>query len=515
MDDLPMGSMFLTFRNLPGQNGSMTPTHILLLIGGYFLVLLFISYFTGRNDSNVDFFKAGKSSPWYLVAFGMVGASLSGVTFISVPGWVKTSEFSYLQVVLGYFLGYMVTAFVLLPVYYKQNVTSIYEYLDERFGFTSYKVGAISFFVSRVLGAAFRLFLVAIVLQQFVFDAWNVPYELTVVLSIVLIWIYTFRGGIKTIVWTDTLQTLFMLVSVGLSIYFILEKLDWSFTEFLASDEFKQYNQVIFIDDFFDKQHLLKSFLGGMFVTICMTGLDQDMMQKNLTCRNLKDAQKNMVSFSVVLVVTTFVFMLLGALLYIYAERYAIAMPLMDGKPKSDLLFPEIALNSGLGITVAVTFMLGLIAAAYSSADSALTSLTTSFCVDFLGIEKKTEHAQKKIRKFTHVGMSVLLILVVILFKHVLDTNVIDGLLQVAGYTYGPLLGLFAFGIFTKHTIKDNYVWIVALAAVGIILGLAKIPSESLGGYVFGYELLPLNGLLTFIGLWLIRDTKKNSEVQT
>lgn len=490
----------------------MTPTHILLLIGGYFLLLLLISYFTGKNDSNIDFFKAGKSSPWYLVAFGMVGASLSGVTFISVPGWVEASEFSYLQVVFGYFLGYLVTAYVLMPIYYKKNVTSIYEYLDDRFGFVSYKVGAISFFVSRVLGAAFRLFLVAIVLQQFVFDAWNVPYELTVVLSILLIWIYTFRGGIKTIVWTDTLQTLFMLVSVGLSIYFILGKLNWSFAEFLASEELKQYNQVLFVDDFFEKQHLLKSFLGGMFVTICMTGLDQDMMQKNLTCRNLKDAQKNMVSFSVVLVGVTFVFMLLGALLYIYADKYEIAMPLMDGKPKSDLLFPEIALNSGLGITVAVTFMLGLIAAAYSSADSALTSLTTSFCVDFLGIEKKPESDQKRIRKLTHIGMSVLLILVVILFKHVLDTNVIDGLLQVASYTYGPLLGLFAFGIFTKHMVKDKYVWIVALIAVGIILTLAKIPAESLGGYAFGYELLPLNGLLTFVGLWLIRDKGKHPE---
>jgi len=486
----------------------MTPTHILLLIGGYFLVLLLISYFTGKNDSNLDFFKAGKSSPWYLVAFGMVGASLSGVTFISVPGWVEASEFSYMQVVLGYFLGYLITAYVLLPIYYKQNVTSIYEYLDERFGWMSYKVGAVSFFISRVLGAAFRLFLVAIVLQQFVFDAWNVPFELTVILSILLIWVYTFRGGIKTIVWTDTLQTLFMLISVGLSIYFILGKLDWTFTDFLASDEFKQYNRVIFADNFFEKQHLLKSFFGGMFVTICMTGLDQDMMQKNLTCKSLKDAQKNMVSFSVVLVIVTFVFMLLGALLYIYADRYELAMPLMDGKPKSDLLFPEIALNSGLGMTVAITFMLGLIAAAYSSADSALTSLTTSFCVDFLGIEKKPEANRKKIRKATHVGMSVMLIIVVIIFKYVLNSNVIDGLLTVASYTYGPLLGLFAFGIFTKHQLKDKYVWIVAIASVLIIIFLGKIPSESLGGYVFGYELLPLNGLLTFLGLWLIRQKK-------
>lgn len=483
----------------------MNPTHILLLISGYFVLLLVISYFTGKNDTNEDFFKAGKQSPWYLVAFGMVGASLSGVTFISVPGWVDASQFSYMQVVFGYFLGYQITAFVLLPIYYKKNVTSIYEYLDDRFGFVSYKVGAISFFVSRVLGAAFRLFLVAIVLQQFVFDAWNVPFEITVILSILLIWIYTFKGGIKTIVWTDTLQTLFMLVSVGLSIYFILDKMEWTFIEFLNSSELEKYSQTIFTDNFFNKNHLVKSFLGGMFITICMTGLDQDMMQKNLTCRNLGEAQKNMVSFSVVLVVVTFVFMLLGALLFIYADARQIALPMMDGTPKSDLLFPEIALNSGLGITVAITFMLGLIAAAYSSADSALTSLTTSFCVDFLNTEKKPQQEAKKIRRMTHVGMSLLLILVVISFKYILDRNVIDGLLTVASYTYGPLLGLFSFGIFTKHRVKDKYVWLVALICVAIILLLAKIPSEALGGYVFGYELLPLNGLLTFIGLWLIR----------
>lgn len=483
----------------------MTASHILLLIGSYFAVLLLISYFTGKNDSNEDFFKAGKQSPWYLVAFGMVGASLSGVTFISVPGWVDASKFSYLQVVFGYLVGYFITAYVLLPIYYRQNVTSIYEYLDNRFGFVSYKVGAVSFFVSRVLGAAFRLFLVAIVLQQFVFDAWNVPFEITVTLSILLIWIYTFKGGIKTIVWTDTLQTLFMLISVGLSIYFILNKLEWGFGDFLKSEELSNYSQTFFTDDFFAKNHILKSFLGGMFVTICMTGLDQDMMQKNLTCRNLKDAQKNMVSFSFVLVVVTFVFMLLGALLFIYADKYQIGIPLMDGQPKTDLLFPEIALNSGLGMTIAITFMLGLIAAAYSSADSALTSLTTSFCVDFLGTGKKTDKEAKKIRRKTHIAMSVLLIIVVITFKYVLDRNVIDGLLTVASYTYGPLLGLFAFGIFTKHQIKDRFVWLVALISVMIIVGLAKIPSEMIGGYEFGYELLPLNGLITFIGLWLIR----------
>ncbi|MDO6810153.1 sodium:solute symporter [Zobellia galactanivorans] len=490
----------------------MTATHILILIGVYFLLLLLISYFTGKNDSNVDFFKAGKSSPWYLVAFGMVGASLSGVTFISVPGWVETSEFSYMQVVFGYLAGYFVIAFVLLPIYYQLNVTSIYEYLKKRFGTVSYKVGAVSFFISRVLGAAFRLFLVAIVLQQFVFDELGVPFEITVILSILLIWIYTFRGGIKTIVWTDTLQTAFMLLSVGLSIYFINQKLDWGFTEFLASEELKQYNKILFTDSFFDKNHFLKSFFGGMFITICMTGLDQDMMQKNLTCKSLKDAQKNMISFSVVLVIVNFVFLLLGALLFIYAAKFNIATPLMDGQPKSDLLFPEIALNSGLGSVVAITFMLGLIAAAYSSADSALTSLTTSFCVDFLNIDEKEEKDQNRIRKTTHVGMSILLIVTVILFKYILDRNVIDGLLTVATYTYGPLLGLFTFGILTKFAIKDKYVWLIALLSVLCILGLANLPAGYLGGYQVGYELLPLNGLLTFLGLWAIR--KRNAPVK-
>ncbi|QLG44197.1 sodium:solute symporter [Costertonia aggregata] len=483
----------------------MTATHILLLIGGYFAVLLLISYFTGKNDTNTDFFKGGKQSPWYLVAFGMVGASLSGVTFISVPGWVEGSQFSYMQVVFGYLVGYFVVAYVLMPIYYRLNVISIYQYLENRFGTVSYKTGAFFFFISRVLGAAFRLFLVAIVLQQFVFEAWNVPFEVTVTLSILLIWIYTFKGGIKTIVWTDTLQTLFMLLSVGLSIYFINQKLDWSFGEFFASEELKEYGKILFADDFFSRNHFIKSFIGGMFITICMTGLDQDMMQKNLTCKSLKDAQKNMVSFSLVLVVVNFVFLLLGALLFIYAAKFNITMPMMDGEPKADLLFPEIALNSGLGMIVAITFMLGLIAAAYSSADSALTSLTTSFCVDFMNIEKKAEIQQNKLRKQTHVGMSVLLIIVIIIFKHVLDRNVIDGLLTVATYTYGPLLGLFAFGIFTKHKVKDKYVWIIALASVVIIATIGSIPPNILGGYEVGYELLPINGLLTFIGLYLIK----------
>lgn len=486
----------------------MSPTQIIILIACYFGVLLLISHFTGKNDSNLDFFKANKQAPWYVVAFGMVGASLSGVTFISVPGWIEGSQFSYLQVVIGYLFGYFIVAFVLMPIYYKFNVTSIYEYLNERFGKVSHKTGAFFFFISRVLGAAFRLYLVAIVLQQFVFDDLNIRFEFTVVISILLIWIYTNKGGIKTIVWTDTLQTLFMIVAVCLSIVLINKELGWSFAEFLGSEEFKGYNKILFTDDFLARNHFIKSFLGGMFITICMTGLDQDMMQKNLTCKTLKDAQKNMVSFSFVLVFVTILFMLLGALLFIYANKNGIGIPLMDGSPKTDLLFPEIALNSGLGLVLSITFMLGLIAAAYSSADSALTSLTTSFCVDFLNISKKSEIQQKQTRKLTHIIMSVALVIVIIIFKYVLDSNVIDSLLTVAGYTYGPLLGLFAFGIFTKYKIHDNLVWVIALASVVITTILGNIPAEKLGGYVIGYELLPINGLITFFGLLAIRKKK-------
>ena len=483
----------------------MKGQHILLLTFIYFVFLVIIARITGKNDSNSDFFKAGKQSPWYLVAFGMIGASLSGVTFISVPGWVEASEFSYFQVCLGYIAGYMIVAFLLLPIYYKLNLTSIYEYLLKRFGSVSHKTGAFFFFISRVLGAAFRMYLMAIVLQQFVFEQWKIPFEVTVVLSILLIWVYTNKGGIKTIVWTDTLQTLFMLSAVILSIYMITNVLGWSFTEFLSSDELKQYSTIFKTESIVNKDHFLKSFFGGMFITICMTGLDQDMMQKNLSCKTLKDAQKNMFWFSLILTLVTFLFLLLGALLFIYAKRFDLALPLMDGTLKTDLLFPEIALNSGLGLTLASVFILGLIAAAYSSADSALTSLTTSFCIDILDLKNHSEIEKKRIRKKTHIGMSILLILVIIAFKQLLNSNVIDSLLTVAGYTYGPLLGLFAFGIFTNYKVKDRWVWIIALLSVLTVYGLGQIPAVSLGGYEIGYELLPLNGLLTFFGLVLIR----------
>ena len=483
----------------------MKGQHILLLTLGYFFVLIIIAKITGKNDSNADFFKASKQSPWYLVAFGMIGASLSGVTFISVPGWVEASKFSYFQVCLGYIAGYVVVAFLLLPIYYKLNLTSIYEYLQQRFGNVSHKTGAFFFFVSRLLGAAFRMYLMAIVLQQFVFEQWDIPFEITVILSIILIWLYTNRGGIKTIVWTDTLQTLFMICSVIISIYMITYSLGWSFTEFLNSDELKQYSTVFKTESILAKDHFFKSFFGGMFITICMTGLDQDMMQKNLTCRTLKDAQKNMLLFSLVLTLVTFLFLLLGALLFIYADRFGVELPLLDGNPKTDLLFPEIALNSGFGLTLGSVFVLGLIAAAYSSADSALTSLTTSFCVDILDLKDHSETEKKYIRKKTHISMSILLILVIIAFKYLLNSNVIDSLLTVAGYTYGPLLGLFGFGIFTKYKVKDQWVWCVALISVALSYSLANTSNELLGGYIIGYELLPLNGLLAFLGLVLIR----------
>ncbi|SUZ70584.1 uncharacterized protein METZ01_LOCUS23438 [marine metagenome] len=478
----------------------LSPEIILITVLSYFAILTLISYITGREDNNKVFFKANKNSNWLIVAFGMVGASLSGVTFISVPGWVEDSQFTYFQVVLGYLVGYLFVASVLLPIYYRIGLTSIYEYLDQRFGQNSYFVGSVFFLISRVLGASFRLFLVAIVLQEFVFDSMKIPFEITVIFSILLIWLYTKRGGIKTIVWTDTIQTTFMILAVILSIIYINKSLDWSITEFLYSSDLKEYNKIFVMDNFLERNFFWKHFIGGAFITICMTGLDQDMMQKNLTCRNIGEAKKNMVLFSFILTFVTFLFILLGALLYIYAYKNNISIP-----ANSDLLFPKIALEGSLGQFVGITFILGLIAAAYSSADSALTSLTTSFCIDILKINKLSPDRQLKIRKQTHIWMSLALIIVVIIYRYVLDRNVIDSLLTVAQYTYGPLLGLFAFGIFTKFKIDDKKVYYVVIINMILIIILGNIDSSSIGGYSIGYELLPINGLLNFIGLYLIR----------
>ena len=483
----------------------MQPFQILILIACYFTLLFLISYLTGKEDSNEAFFKANKQSPWYIVAFGMIGATLSGVTFISVPGTVEVQSFSYMQMVFGYVFGMIIIAYVLLPIYYKYNVTSIYEYLNTRLGSKSHKIGAFFFLLSRTIGAAFRIFLVALAMQYLIFDEWNVPFIITVIFSILLIWIYTHRGGIKTIVWTDTLQTFFMLSAVILAIYFINDKIGWSFSEFFASEELKQYNKILFFDDFNSKSFFLKSFLGGVFITVAMTGVDQDMMQKNLTCRNLKDAQKNMLSMVSLLVLVNFVFLLLGALLYIYINKFGLEVPVVDGVRRTDLLFPLVAVKSGLGLPLAMVFILGIIAAAYSSADSALTSLTTSYCVDFLDIEKREKSIQKSLRKKVHIAVSIILVFVVVLFNSVLERDVITGLFTIASYTYGPLLGLFFFGIFTKFKVKENYVLVVCIVSVALSYFLNDFSEELFNGYQFSFELLGLNGLFTFLGLYLIR----------
>ncbi|MBG6128747.1 Na+/proline symporter [Aquimarina sp. EL_43] len=477
----------------------MQPLHILLLIAAYFGILLLISYFTGKNSGNDAFFKANRQSPWYIVAFGMIGASLSGVTFISVPGWIEASQFSYMQVVLGYILGYTVIGTVLLPLYYKLNLTSIYTYLDERFGNYSYKTGASFFLLSRVVGASFRLFLVANVLQSILFDALGVPFWVTVIITILLIWLYTFKSGIKTIVWTDTLQTLFMLIAVGVAIYYVSDDLGIQGSNLLGYVLESDLSRMFFFDDFKSANYFWKQFLSGAFIAIVMTGLDQDMMQKNLTCRSLKDAQKNMFWFTIVLTIVNFIFLGLGLLLTQYASQNGI-------DAHKDQLFPVIATQSGLGFGIAIFFVLGLIAAAYSSADSALTSLTTSFSIDILDIEKKYSPAdQVKTRKKIHILFSFILVLVIIAFKYIIkDESVIAKLFVFAGYTYGPLLGLYAFGLFTKLKVKDNLVPIIAILSP-ILSYIISENSDLWFGFKFGFFILILNGFLTFLGLILIR----------
>ncbi|MCX7549294.1 sodium:solute symporter [Xanthomarina sp. F2636L] len=476
----------------------MNPTQIILLITSYFGVLILISYFTGKKSGNDAFFKGNKQSPWYLVAFGMIGASLSGVTFISVPGWIEASQFSYMQVVLGYIVGYLVIGTVLLPLYYRLNLTSIYTYLEERFGDYSYKTGASFFLISRVIGASFRLFLVANVLQVILFDEIGIAFWQTVIITVLLIWLYTFKSGIKTIVWTDTLQTLFMLIAVGVTIYFVSDELGLTGGNILGFVLDSDLSKTFFFDDFKSSNYFWKQFISGAFIAIVMTGLDQDMMQKNLTCKTLKDAQKNMFWFTIVLTVVNFIFLCLGLLLTVYAEQNGI-------DAHKDDLFPLLAKNY-LGTGVFIFFLLGLIAAAYSSADSALTALTTSFSIDILGIEKTLdEKAQVAKRKQIHVLFSVILILVIISFKYVIkDESVIAKLFVFAGYTYGPLLGLYAFGLFTKWQIKDKLVPIIAILSP-ILSYIISVISAAQLNFEFGFFILILNGLLTFIGLLMIK----------
>lgn len=478
----------------------MQPTHIILLILAYFGVLMVISYFTGKSGSNQDFFKASKQSPWYLVAFGMIGTSLSGVTFISVPGWVEASSFSYFQVVLGYTVGYAIIGLILLPLYYRLNLTSIYTYLESRFGFYAYKTGASFFLISRIVGASFRLYLVAIVLQQLVFDAIGVPFWVTVCITILLIWLYTFKGGIKTIVWTDSLQTLFMLIAVAVAIYSVSSSLGIAGGQLFEVIASSDYSQIFFFDDIKRGDHFIKQFISGAFIAIVMTGLDQDMMQKNLTCRNLKDAKKNMFWFTIVLTIVNLIFLVLGVLLTLYAEQFGITA-------KADKLFPSIAVQRDLGLGLAITFLLGLIAAAYSSADSALTALTTSLSIDILDIEKKYDAAKQiLIRKRMHLLMSAILMLVILSFNYIIaDESVIKKLFTFAGYTYGPLLGLYAFGLFSRWQVKDNLVPMIAVLSP-ILAGIISYLCSLWIGFEFEFFILILNGALTFVGLILIRS---------
>jgi len=445
-----------------------------------------------------------KSSPWYVVAYGMIGASLSGVTFMSVPGLVGTQQFTYMGLVFGFLIGYTVIATVLLPLYYRLNLTSIYSYLNQRFGFWSYKTGAFYFLLSRIIGASFRMFLVVNVLQVFVFDYWGVPFWLVVLVFIILIVLYTFEGGVKTIIWTDTLQTTFMLLGVVLSIYFISNELGIGLGDIFKKISDAGYTKVV-ETDWHNKNFFLKQFFSGAFIAIVMTGLDQEMMQKNISCRNIKEAQKNMFTFSGILVIVNILFLTLGAVLYMYASSKGIGLP-----TKSDNLFPEIAFNH-LGPIAGLIFMIGLVSAAYPSADGALTALTTSFCVDFLGFKDKSkldEKQKKKVRYAVHLSFATILLIVILIFRALNNEAVINAIYTAAGYTYGPLLGLFAFGLFTKHAVKDRYVWIVAIISPVLCYFLSMYSEVLFNGYKFGFELLILNGLLTFTGLFLLRKKR-------
>lgn len=474
----------------------MEPIWVFATVAGYFLLLVLISFIVGRSEDNRTFFVGNRRSPWYIVAFGMIGASLSGVTFISVPGWVEASQFSYMQMVLGYLAGYAVIAFVLMPLYYRLNLVSIYQFLDQRFGISAYKTGSAFFLISRTIGASFRLYLVANVLQITLFNALGVPFLLTVCITILLIWLYTFRSGIRTIVFTDSLQTFFMLLAVGVSIYMIADKMNLDFKGLLTAIDSSAYSQWFFWEDWGDSKHFIRQFFSGMFITIVMTGLDQDMMQKNLSCANIKDAQKNMVWFSIVLFFVNIVFLGLGALLYLYAAD-------MNIQASGDDLYPILATQSGLGMGLGIIFLLGLIAAAYSSADSALTSLTTAFCVDFLGMKEEAEKDDVKKRKWVHIAFSLLLVAVIMVFKIINDESVIAALFKAAGYTYGPLLGLFAFGLLSKRAVKDKWVPIIAVVCPVIWYLL----NDNFPG-VFGFELLIYNGASVFLGLALSSKKK-------
>jgi Na+/proline symporter len=477
----------------------MSGTLILTCVALYSLVLFAVTWITSRNANNETYFVGNRSSRWYVVAYGMIGASLSGVTFISVPGAVEISKFGYLQVVLGYILGYAVIALVLLPLYYRMHLTSIYTYLRERFGMSSYRTGAFYFIISRVVGAAFRLYIVVNVLQLFVFDSLHIPFWITVSIFIALILLYTYEGGVKTIVWTDTLQTTCMLAAVILSVYMISKQLGLSFPGLVDAVVHSEHSKVFFTE-WMPKTFFPKQFFGGMFIAIAMTGLDQEMMQKNISCRTLGEAQKNVFTFSFILIIVNILFLGLGVLLYQFAAAKGIDIP-----AKTDDLFPHIALEH-LGTVSGVFFIIGLISAAYPSADGALTALTTSFCIDFLNMKERTdltEKQKKRLRHVVHIGFAVLLLVVIVIFRVINNDAVINNLFTWAGYTYGPLLGLFAFGVLTRMNVNDPWVPLVCLLSPVVCYVINLYSEQWFGGYKFGFELLILNGLLTCIGLWM------------
>lgn len=484
-----------------------TQNIILLCFILYTALLFFVMWLTSRRASSNDaFFRAGRKSPWFVVAYGMLGASLSGVTFMSVPGGVYYGAFTYMPLVFGYVIGYFVIAFLLLPLYYKLNLTSIYSYLEQRFGSTSEKTGAIFFILSRLLGSALRMYLVVFVLYELVFRSWGIPFWIPAVVFIALILLYTFRGGLKTVVWTDTLQTTFLLLAAIATVVVILKNLNISIPELLSSSASEGYTR-IWETDFNHPKFYWKQIISGAFITITMTGLDQDMMQKNLTCKSLRDAQKNVITSSFLFVVVNLLFLTLGAALIYYASHTGLQLPVgADGRVLGDKIYPMIAQSMG-GFTL-VCFILGMVAAGYSSADGTLTALTTTFCYDFLHFDKRKsldEKHQVRYRKMVHVGFAILYLLVIIAFRPFHNDSLINILFDIAGYTYGPLLGLYAFGLFTKWSVRDRWVPVVAVVCP-VICYLLKIYSAQLfGGYQLGFELLLLNGILTFIGLVLIR----------
>jgi len=477
----------------------MNPYLIIGVILSYFVILFIISLITSRNADSNTFFVGNRQSSWYLVSFGMIGASLSGVTFISVPGWVLTSKFYYMQIVLGYLLGYATIIHVLLPIYYRLNLTSIYTFLEGRFGKVSYKTGASFFLLSRLIGSSFRLFIVANVLQITIFDKLHIHFAFTIIITLLFIYIYTFRGGIKTIVWTDTLQTLFMLLAVILTLIMVSKSMDINIKSLVTTLKSSETTTLFNFHDWRKGSFFIKQFLSGAFITIVMTGLDQDMMQKNLSCRSLRDAQKNMYWYSSLLVPVNLLFLSLGALLIIYSQTHGIGIP-----ERSDDLFPLIATGGTLPTFIGIVFILGLVAAAYSSADSALTALTTSFTIDILGAGNLPEARLKKVRWTVHIFMSIMVGVIIFVFRMMNNEAVISSLFTAAGYTYGPLLGLFAFGIFSKRKIVDIWVPLIAILSPLLTYG-TKLALESLIiNYHSSYELLLINGLITIVGLMII-----------